>query len=52
MTLFVFDVLPEERLRSTVDVLVRLVESAGAIAIFVGAVIAIVRHLKACYSGA
>ncbi len=47
MTSVAFDVLPEERLRSTVDILVRLVEAAGALVIFVGAVIAIVLFLRA-----
>jgi len=42
-----FDVLSEERLRNVVDVLVRLVEAAGAVVIFVGAVIAIVLFLRA-----
>lgn len=41
------DVLSEERLRNVVDVLVRLVEAAGAVVIFVGAVIAIVLFLRA-----
>jgi len=42
-----FDVLSEERLRNFVDVLVRLVEAAGAVVIFVDAVIAIVLFLRA-----
>jgi uncharacterized membrane protein len=39
--------LSEERLRSVVDLLVRLVEAAGALVIFVGALIAIVQFLRA-----
>lgn len=41
------DILPEERLRSAVDVLVRLVDAAGAIVIFLGAVVAVVLFLRA-----
>jgi uncharacterized membrane protein len=41
------DFLSEERLRSVVDLLVRLVEAAGALVIFVGALIAIVQFLRA-----
>ena len=39
------DVIPEESLREAVDLLVRLVESAGAIVIFCGALIAFVRFV-------
>ncbi|MFP5327102.1 MAG: DUF1622 domain-containing protein [Acidimicrobiia bacterium] len=39
------DLLPEDALRDAVDLLVRLVESAGAIVIFVGAAIAFVRFV-------
>ena len=39
--------LPEEQLRSAVDVAVRLVEAAGALVIFVGAVVAVVLFLRA-----
>lgn len=39
------DLLPEETLREVVDLLVRLVEAAGAIIIFVGAAAAFVRFL-------
>jgi uncharacterized membrane protein len=41
------DVLPEESLRDAVNLLVRLVEAAGAIVIFVGALIAIVQFVRA-----
>jgi len=41
-----FDLLPDERLRGTVDVLVRLVEAAGAAVIFVGAVVAVVHFVR------
>jgi uncharacterized membrane protein len=41
-----WDVLPEERLRSAVDALVRLVEAAGAAVIFVGAVLAVAQFLR------
>ena len=47
MTPGALDVLPEERLRSAVDVAVRLVEAAGALVIFVGAVVAVVLFLRA-----
>lgn len=40
-------VLPEENLRSAVDACVRLVEAAGAVVIFVGAVIAAVGFVRA-----
>jgi uncharacterized membrane protein len=40
------DVLPEERLRSAVDALVRLVEAAGAVVIFVGALLAALQFLR------
>lgn len=39
------DVLPEQSLRDVVDILVRVVEAAGALVIFVGAVIAAVRFV-------
>lgn len=39
-------VLPEEFLRDAVDLLVRLVEAAGAVVIFLGAVLAIVLFLR------
>jgi len=39
------DVLPEQSLRDVVDILVRFVEAAGALVIFVGAVIAAVRFV-------
>ncbi|MEV7005791.1 DUF1622 domain-containing protein [Streptosporangium sp. NPDC051022] len=39
------DVLPQEVLREVVDLLVRLVEAAGAIIIFVGAAMAFARFL-------
>ena len=41
------EVLPEESLRSAVDLLVRLVEAAGAGVIFIGAVIAIIGFVRA-----
>ena len=40
-------ILSEERLHEGVDLLVRLVEAAGAIVIFIGAVIAVVGFLRA-----
>lgn len=39
-------VLPEESLREAVDLAVRLVEAAGAVVIFIGAVIAVVQFLR------
>lgn len=39
------EILSEERLSSAVDVLVRLVESAGALIIFLGALLAFVRFV-------
>lgn len=44
---FTFELLPEDSLRSAVDLLVRLVEAAGALVIFVGAVVAVFLFLKA-----
>jgi uncharacterized membrane protein len=44
---FAEDVLAEETLRDAVDLLVRFVEAAGALIIFVGAVIAVVRFVRA-----
>jgi uncharacterized membrane protein len=41
------EILPEETLRNVVDLLVRLVEAAGAAVIFVGAVIGVVKFLAA-----
>lgn len=41
------DVLPEESLRQAVDLLVRLVEAAGAVVIFIGAVLAAYKFLRA-----
>lgn len=40
------DVLPEDWLRAAVDLLVRLVEAAGAAIIFVGALLAVVQFLR------
>ena len=40
------EILPEETLRSSVDLLVRLVEAAGAVIIFVGAVWAVLLFLR------
>lgn len=40
------EILPEDRLRGAVDLLVRLVEAAGAAVIFVGALIAVVQFLR------
>lgn len=40
------EILPEELLRDSVDLLVRLVEAAGAIIIFLGALLAIVQFLR------
>lgn len=40
------EILPEEQLREGVDLLVRLVEAAGAAVIFVGAVVAVVKLLR------
>jgi len=42
---FAFEVLPEQSLHDVVDLLVRLVETAGALVIFLGAVIAAVRFV-------
>ena len=42
------DLLPEDQLRDAVDLLVRLVEAAGALVIFVGAALAAVRFVAAC----
>lgn len=44
-------VLSEDLLREYVDLLVRVVEAAGALIIFVGAVIAFVRFVLAAVSG-
>ncbi len=41
------EILPESNLREVVDVFVRLVEAAGAIIIFVGALVAVVLFLRA-----
>ena len=41
------EILPEESLRSAVDLLVRLVEAAGAGVIFIGAVIAVTGFVRA-----
>lgn len=41
------ELLPEDLLREAVDLLVRLVEAAGALVIFVGAVIAVVGFVRA-----
>ena len=46
MVSLVVDILPEEHLRDAVDLLVRLVEAAGALVIFVGAVVAIFLFLR------
>jgi len=42
-----FELLPEESLRTAVDLLVRLVEAAGAVVIFIGALVAAVKFLRA-----
>jgi uncharacterized membrane protein len=39
-------ILSEDRLREAVDLLVRLVEAAGAIVIFTGALVAVVQFLR------
>lgn len=44
---FPSDLLPEEVLRDYVDLLVRLVEAAGAVVIFLGAVLAAVGFVRA-----
>ncbi len=41
------EILPEDSLRNAVDLLVRLVEAAGAAVIFVGAVVGVVLFLRA-----
>ncbi|MBA2419462.1 MAG: DUF1622 domain-containing protein [Nocardioidaceae bacterium] len=41
------EVLPEESLRVVVDTFVRLVEAAGAVVIFLGALIALVKFARA-----
>ena len=43
--------LSEERLHEGVDLLVRLVEAAGAVVIFIGAVVAVVGFLRALPKG-
>lgn len=45
--LLALEILPESTLRTVVDAMVRLVEAAGAVIIFVGAMIAIVRFAVA-----
>lgn len=40
------DLLPESLLRDVVDLFVRIVQSAGAVVIFLGAVVAIVQFLR------
>lgn len=45
MVMLVVEVLSEQSLREVVDVLVRLVEAAGALVIFLGAVFAAVRFV-------
>lgn len=47
LTLPTFELLSEETLRSAVDALVRLVEAAGAVVIFIGAAIAVVKFVRA-----
>lgn len=42
-----FELLPEESLRTAVDLLVRLVEAGGAVVIFIGALVAAVKFLRA-----
>ncbi|HEY0644068.1 MAG TPA: DUF1622 domain-containing protein [Nocardioides sp.] len=46
MNVQTIDILPEERLRDAVDLLVRLVEAAGAAVIFIGAAIAVVQFVR------
>lgn len=46
MRVNVVDLLPEERLRSAVDLLVRLVEAAGAAVIFIGALVAVAQFVR------
>jgi uncharacterized membrane protein len=41
------DLLPEDTLANVVDTLVRLVEAAGAVLIFIGALVAVVQFLRA-----
>lgn len=48
-TLYAADILPESTLRSVVDVMVRLVEFAGATVIVIGAAVAIVKFVLALY---
>lgn len=45
------DVLPESVLRNVVDVLVRLVEAAGALIIFAGAIVALIGFVRAALTG-
>lgn len=40
------DILPEDSLRQAVDLLVRLVEAAGAAVIFIGAVLAAIKFIR------
>ncbi|MCZ4076499.1 DUF1622 domain-containing protein [Rhodococcus sp. H36-A4] len=44
---FALEILPEELLRSAVDLMVRLVEAAGAVVIFTGAMIAVFGFVRA-----
>lgn len=46
-SLVAIDILPESALRSTVDVMVRLIEACGAVVIMIGAVVAIVKFAAA-----
>ena len=45
------EILSEERLHEGVDLLVRLVEAAGAVVIFIGSVLAVVGFLRALPKG-
>jgi uncharacterized membrane protein len=47
MDLHAVEILPDETLRHVVDTMVRLVEAAGAVVIFVGAVLAVLGFLRA-----
>ncbi|BBX70798.1 DUF1622 domain-containing protein [Mycolicibacterium psychrotolerans] len=46
-SLFAIEILPESALRSTVDLMVRLIEACGAIVIMIGAIVAIVKFVAA-----
>lgn len=46
-SLVAIEILPESVLRSTVDLMVRLIEACGAVVIMIGAIVAIVKFVAA-----